>query len=323
LTLASFALANRAEIPAAREIVAQESGKAISLDPEALPRVARLLTDPTVEPDLLWRAVPRDVVTLVELGGILEEQGRMSTAATALEDAVAVASTPSEKASVRLARARFLMRRGDATMALAQAREALALAPRDAEAFAVLAEAYEASGRLGEAESAIESALAMSGDGDPQKLSQRRDHLASLLARRGDTAGVLALRRRAVQSAPNDAEAHLNLAKALEAGQQLADAVHEYETARALGPDDWQLQWTVAQALLRSGLLREATAAAEQAIKLNPTSDDLRVELGNLYSRMGRPDRATDQYRQVLAREPTHEAAIRGLRAVGGLKNPG
>ena len=45
-------------------------------------------------------------------------------------------------------------------------------APGDADVFAVLAEAYEANGLLGEAEAAIGSALAMSGDGDPRKLKR-------------------------------------------------------------------------------------------------------------------------------------------------------
>jgi tetratricopeptide (TPR) repeat protein len=323
LSLVAFAVTHRAEMPAAREIILWEAREAIRLDPVVLPDVTRFLTAQAVEPDLLWRAVPRDVATLVELARILENRGRVSTAATALEDATVVASAPSQKALVHLSRARFLLRRGNGALALEQARQALAFAPREPEAFAVLAEAYEASKFFGEAEAAIGSALALSGDGDAGKRKEYRDRLASLLTRRGDAAGVIALRRQAVQSAPNDAGAHLELARAFETGQQLSEAIHEYETARGLGPDDWALQWSVAQAFVRSGLLREATAAAERAVRLNPASDDLRVELGNLYSRMGLPDRATEQYRQVLERQPTHEAAIRGLRVVGGVQNPG
>jgi len=323
LSLVAFALAHRTAIPAARVIVVQEAREAIRLDPGVLPDVARLLTAEAVEPDLLWHAVPRDLATLVDLARILERQGRVSTAATALEDAIAIASTPSEKASVHLARARFLLRRGSGALALGLARQALAFAPGDADVFAVLAEAYEANGLLGEAEAAIGSALAMPGDGDSRKLGEYRDRLASLLTRRGDTAGVLALRRQAVQSVPNDAGAHLELARALEAARELADAIREYETARGLAPDDGGLQRTVAQAFVRLGLLWEATAVAERAVRLEPADDDVRVELGDLYSRMGLPARAREQYQQVLARQPTHQAASRGLRAVTGLQNPG
>ena len=323
LGLVTFALAHRLEIPGAREIVAHESREAIRLDPSVLPDVARLLTAQAVEPDLLWHAVPRDAATLVRLARILEDQGRVATAATALEDAIAIASTSSEKVSVHLARARFLLRRGSGALALSQARQALALAPKDADAFAALAEAYEASGLWAEAEAAIGSALAMQESGDPRTLREYRNRLASLVARRGDVAGALALRREIVRSAPNDARAHLELARALETGRQLADAIHEYETARGLAPDDWELQWAAAQAFVRTGLLREATAAAERAVQLYPGSDDLRVELGNLYSRTGRRDLAAEQFRQVLEREPTHDAAIRGMRAVGGLRAPG
>ena len=168
LGVAAFALANRMEIAGAREIVAQEAREAIRLDPAVLPDVARLLTAQAVEPDLLWHAVPRDAKTLVDLARILEGQGRVSTAATALEDAIAIASTSSEKVSVHLAHARFLLRRGSAELALGQARQALALAPKDAEAFVVLAEAYEANGLWAEAEAAIGSALAMTESGEPR-----------------------------------------------------------------------------------------------------------------------------------------------------------
>jgi tetratricopeptide (TPR) repeat protein len=159
--------------------------------------------------------------------------------------------------------------------------------------------------------------------GDPEKLKEYRDRLASLLTRRGDAAGVLALRRQAVQSVPNDARAHLELASALESRQEVADAIREYETARGLAPDDGGMQRTVAQAFLRHGLVWEAVVAAERAIRLEPANDDLRVELGDLYSRMGLPDRAREQYQQVLARQPTHQAASRGLRAVMSLQHPG
>jgi tetratricopeptide (TPR) repeat protein len=323
LALATFALAHRAEIPAARGIVTQEAREAIRLDRAALPAVARLLGAQGVEADLLWHAVPRDVATLVDLARILESQGRVSTAATALEDAIAIASTSTEKTLVHLVSARFLLRRGDGARALSQARQALAFGPGEPEVFAVLAEAYEANKLFAEAEAAIGSALAKAEGGPPEKVKAYRDRLASLLTRRGDTTGLLALRLQAVRATPNDAGAHLELAKTLETDQQVAAAIREYETARGLGLDDSGLQWTVAQAFLRRGLLREAAAAAEQAVRLDPTNDDLRVELGDLYSRIGLADRAVAQYRQVLERRPAHEAATRGLRAVGGHQNPG
>jgi Flp pilus assembly protein TadD len=134
---------------------------------------------------------------------------------------------------------------------------------------------------------------------------------------------VLALRRQAVQAAPNDPEIRLQLAKLLEARREIADALREYETVRGLAPDDSDVQQAVAAAFLRNGLLREATMAAEHAVRLSPEDDDLRVELGDLYVRMGMSDQAREQYRRVLARQPAHEAASRGLRAIGALQNPG
>jgi tetratricopeptide (TPR) repeat protein len=180
------------EIPGARTIVARESKEAIRLDARALPAVAQLLTGPAVEADLLWHALPRDPATLVDLSRVLEARGRLVTAATALEDAVAIAATPRQKASVT--------------------------------------------------------------------------------------------------------------------------------TARMLGQGDAGLQRTVTQVLARMGLLREAIGVAQHAMRLDPRADDLRVDLGDLYSKMGMPDQAKAQYQTVLARQPAHEAAARGLAS---LRNPG
>jgi predicted component of type VI protein secretion system len=44
------------------------------------------------------------------------------------------------------------------------------------------------------------------------------------------------------------------------------------------------------------------------------------LDLGDLYSKMGMPDQAKAQYQTVLARQPAHEAAARGLAS---LRNPG
>jgi hypothetical protein len=97
LSLVAFALAHRTDIPTARAIVVQGAREAIRLDDRELPDVVRMLTAQGIEPDLLWHAVPQKAGTLIALASILEEQDRASTAAMALEDAVAIAATPAEQ----------------------------------------------------------------------------------------------------------------------------------------------------------------------------------------------------------------------------------
>jgi tetratricopeptide (TPR) repeat protein/O-antigen ligase len=322
-SLMAFAVAHRAEIPEARTIVAQEAHEAIRLDRRVLPDVVRMLTAPGVEPDLLWLAVPREPRILVELASILDQRGHTAAAGVALEDAVGTARVHADQVAVLLARARFLLRQGNKTLALAQARQALALVPTEAESYAALAETYEANGLLDDAAAALSSALARAGSGDPRKANAYRASLAALLERRGDLGEALALRRESVKALPNDAGNHLELARLLEARQAIAEALREYEIARELGQRDWHLQHTVAAAFVRQGLLREAAAAAERAVRLNPEADDLRVELGDLYTRIGSVDRAREQYQIVLTRQPAHQAATRGLRSIGELPSPG
>lgn len=312
----ALALLHRTEVGSAEAVATEELREAVRLAPAALQDVVWLLLASQAD-DLVWRSVPREAPRLIELAGVLERLGRPSMAAAALEDAVAVASAPAERVVVHLARARFLLRRGDAGRALAEAREALVLAPREAEAFAVLGEAYEAAGEPTQAESAWSSAVALTDGADTTTVNRYRGRLASILAREGDTAAALAIRRQVVQSIPNDARARLDLARLLEERGEIADALREYETARVLGGDESWAQRAVAQAFTRNGLLREAVAAAEQGVRLDPSDDDLRVELADLYARIGLRDRAREEYQRVLTREPGHEAASRGLRAVG------
>jgi tetratricopeptide (TPR) repeat protein len=320
LSLVAFVVSHYAEIPTARAITIDEAREAIRLKPQVLPEVVELLTVQTISPDLLWHAVPREASVLMDLASILEDRGRASAAAAALEDAVAMASTPTERVSTLLARSRFLLRQRNSVLALSQVRQAMALAPQNPEVFAVLAEVYQADGQLDAATSALSSALAVGADLDVRTLNGYRARLAAILAQRGDLAGALVLRRRVAQDMPNEAMPHLDLAEVLDARQELAEALREYETARRLGQNDWWVQRTVTHAFLRHGLLREAASAAEQTIRLKPGDDDLRVELGDLYSRMGLADRAKEHYRTVLTRQPAHKGASQGLRAVSGLQ---
>jgi tetratricopeptide (TPR) repeat protein len=319
MSLVGFALTHREEVPQAKTIIAQEAREAIRLDRRVLPDVVQMLTLPTSDPDLLWLAVPREAGTLVELASILESHGHMSTAGAALEEAVSISDGAPDQAVVLLARSRFLLRRGDKELALAQARQALTLVPADPESYAVLAEAYDANGLPDEAASAFAAAIARARDGNPQQLNRYRRTLATHLTRRGDLGSAVQLWREAVEALPNDALNHLELAKLLEMRQELAEALREYETARRLGLGTWELQHAVAEAYVRHGWLREAAAATEQALSLNPDHDDLRVKLGDLYLRMGSPERAREQYRIVLTRQPTHQAAARGLHSTDDL----
>ena len=76
------------------------------------------------------------------------------------------------------------------------------------------------------------------------------------------------------------------------------------------------LRRLIARALRDAGYLREAVASYETAQRINPTDADLGAELGDLYARIGLGQRAIEQYRLVLQREPDHLGARRGLANV-------
>jgi len=315
--LAMFALTHADAVPSGLALAADQFREAIRLDRAALPGVFDQLAARRSDPEFMLQAVPREPWALVELARVAGDRGMLALAGSALEDALVVATSPSDRVAVHMARTRLNLRLGKGAQALAQAQQALVLAPRDPDVLMLLGDAYDAAGDLAGAESAVSSAIAVSTGGDPRVLNGYRKRLALIVKRRGNGAAALVLQRQAVEAMPNDAGAHLDLAGLLEERGDLAGALREYESARVLGVNYVWVQRAVARAYARRGLLREAIAAGEQALRLDASDDELRVELGDLYARIGSPDRAREEYQRVLDGHPANEGARRGLRALG------
>jgi hypothetical protein len=108
----------------------------------------------------------------------------------------------------------------------------------------------------------------------------------------------------------------LALAYLLELRGEATEAYQEYRRTEEFGRADWSISAEVARAYARQGHFRE-TVADEAAVRLAPQSSDLRMDLAALLARIGRGGQAIEQYRLVLARQPSHEAAHRALRSVG------
>ncbi len=311
-SLAVFALSHLKKDRVAQQVAADEFRQALSLEPALLGEVLDQLSEARADGPLL-EAIPRRYDLWLALARKLDQQGRRGIASSAFEEALALAPDPMAQVEVRLAYSQTLLRRGDTQGALAQARQALVLAPKSPEVFATLSKIYEGVGKWEEAETALASAVTLAGGGDPREISEYRGRLAAYLARRGQVERALLLRREILQGTPNDPWAHVEVASLLEQRREWSSAFQEYQAAEGLGPDDWALHREIARAYARNGLLREAVAAYETAVRLRPDDGELRMEAAELYARIGRQEQAIEQYRLVLARKPDHEAARRAL----------
>jgi tetratricopeptide (TPR) repeat protein len=311
-SLALFAL-SAAPQESGRDVAGAALGQALALRPNLLSGILDELLARRVDDRFLLAAMPRTVEVLLDLGRELEARGRPRAATAAFEDAVRLAPTPAREVEARLEYARALLGRKEPAAALGEARRALVLAPQDAEVFALLATIHAETNQGLAAEIALATAVALAESGPPRRLNRLRGELATLLAQRGQSDRAVALWRQILREQPNDAWAHLELGRVLERRGDAAGALQEYRTAAAVGGEDWSLHWSVARALRDGGYLREALASYEVARRLRPTHGDLGADLGDLYARIGLRDRALEQYRQVLQREPDHTAARRGL----------
>jgi len=123
-----------------------------------------------------------------------------------------------------------------------------------------------------------------------------------------------ALARHNVQKNPADFEAHYNLAAMLQAKNQLAAAVNEYETAVRLRPDDAAANNGLA-ALLAAGQPRPATAILNQAIEARPDYAEAHYNLGIALTQTGDMERAAEQFGIVVKLKPNDANAEANLGA--------
>jgi tetratricopeptide (TPR) repeat protein/O-antigen ligase len=300
-----------------RAVAATAIARAVALRPELLAGVLDELLRPPVDEAFLLAAMPRSFEVMLDLGRELERRGVRRAAETAFQTAVELAGSPAREAEARIEHARALLRRGDATAALEQARRALILGPREPEAFAMLASVYLQTQRAEEATAALSTAVSLAASGPIDRYNRLRAELAGLLAGQGQRDRAIELWREILRDRPNDAWAHLALGRLLAQRGEAADALRAFRMAASLDDKDWSLQWSAARALRDEGHLREALTRYETARRLHPAAVDLASELGDLYARIGLTEQAREQYRDVLTRQPDHVAARRGLASLG------
>jgi Flp pilus assembly protein TadD len=126
---------------------------------------------------------------------------------------------------------------------------------------------------------------------------------------------------RAVLDAADVAEAHHNVAVALEGQGRLDDARTEYERARALKPSLRQSAVNLGVLLEKRGDLRGAAAVYGQAVRDFPDDGLCRERLAALYLSSGQLDDAWRFAREALVRDPRAVGAYRVLARVALQRN--
>ncbi len=143
--------------------------------------------------------------------------------------------------------------------------------------------------------------------------AEAHSNLASLLNDLGRFEQAEQSGREAVRLAPVLAEAHNNLGNALKGSGRLRDALDSYDEALRLKPDDAQTHYNKSLALKQVGLLVEAETSSREAIRLAPNFAQAHNNLGVMFADAGHLQEALSHYREALCYDPNYAAAHSNL----------
>ena len=122
----------------------------------------------------------------------------------------------------------------------------------------------------------------------------------------GNFAEAEAAFRRSVALDPRNAQAHFNLAVALQEQHRLDAAVQVYSQTLSIQPDHIDAQFNLATALDALGKVDDAITAYGRLLILAPGHLTACYNLGNAYKRANRLDDAIRAYERALAINPRH-----------------
>jgi tetratricopeptide (TPR) repeat protein len=132
---------------------------------------------------------------------------------------------------------------------------------------------------------------------------------------------ALNAKQKAVQLAPQDAEAHNNLGKTLRELGSLEEAEGSYRQAIALKSDYAEAHSNLGITLQALGRLEEAEVSYSQAIALKSGYAKAHRNLGSTLQALGRLEEAEACYRQAIALKPDYAEAHRSLTMMKKFNN--
>ena len=127
----------------------------------------------------------------------------------------------------------------------------------------------------------------------------------------GHWADTIAAYRKAAQADPSYFAARYNLALALYHGQELSQALLEFETALVIDPQSFNARYNFALALQEANYPLDAANEFKKLAAIAPADNRLHLALGNLYARqLFQPQLARKEYLRLLELEPGHPEGL-------------
>ena len=140
---------------------------------------------------------------------------------------------------------------------------------------------------------------------DEYAAQQRRDNVASVVAKLARVSDAKSGADRAVAILPADAESHAARAEVLQRFENYGEARDEFERAVQLRPRDYYLWMLLGVTRDENHDPEGALRAFQQAIVLAPSYAKPHWQVGNLLLRMGQTDLAFVELRQAAQSDPS------------------
>ncbi|HEV2957814.1 MAG TPA: tetratricopeptide repeat protein, partial [Xanthobacteraceae bacterium] len=121
----------------------------------------------------------------------------------------------------------------------------------------------------------------------------------------GDAKEAADLFARLAELAPEDAEAHYNLAVVLGTLERYDEAIVHYERAIARNPNHAKAHSNLGSALRLRGRLDEAEAACRRALEIDPNNASSHINLGTVFASREQLDQAVQSFRRATELKPT------------------
>jgi Flp pilus assembly protein TadD len=264
--------------------------------------------------------MPKNPVTLCDLGMAWKEAGKWEEAETALRGALTL-KPDFERA--RYALGLVLRMRGDKANASEQMKQVRALHEQramEAQSRKLILDGVAAlkGGHADEAVAAFQKAESL----NPADASAF--YYNGLAEEKGGSADhAAALYRKAIALKPDYAEVHMRLGILRARARDNEAALEEMHIALAADTDSAEAHYNLAKLLAVMGHANESVSEAEACLAIDASYLEARMLVGNLLSERGDYDRAAAAYGEVLRRKPDFAEAHNNLGLVflnGGKK---
>ena len=239
---------------------------------------------------------PSSLVARQDLAAALIRMGKWSEAASILGP---LAAAQPNSFTVAYLNALALQNSQHSKEAEAEARRALALDSRSADAHTLLGITLSSHRRFDEAVSELSRAVEIDPNSFDAELYLGRSRYA-----RNDTAGATAALQKAVSLRPEDTEARFFLATVLEVAGDQEHATTEYKELQRISPGDPRGYVGLGGILGKTGNTEEALAQLRKARELDPANFETNMALGRLLAKNGNLENSIRYLQEAAKQSP-------------------